>query len=48
MKKTPSDNSPKDNRKACLCKNSTYSTKCCDGSLQAQGIGSLTSQGDSE
>ena len=26
-------------RKACLCKNGTYSVKCCDGSIWAQGIG---------
>jgi len=39
MRKTPSNNSPKNSKRGCLCKDSTYSTKCCDGSLQAQGIG---------
>ncbi len=48
MKKTPSNNSPKNSKRACLCKDSTYSTKCCDGSLQAQGIGSLTNQSNSQ
>jgi|TARA_R110000744_G_scaffold104158_1_gene199498 hypothetical protein len=48
MKKTPSDNSPKSSKQGCLCKNNTYSTKCCDGSLQAQGVGSLTNQGNPE
>ena len=36
---TPSLTSPKGSKRGCLCKNNTYSTKCCDGSLQAQGIG---------
>jgi len=40
-KKTPSRTSPKSSRRGCLCKDNTYSRKCCDGSLQAQGIGSL-------
>ena len=40
--KTPSTTSPKSNDKGCLCPDNTYSTKCCDGSLQAQGIGNLT------
>lgn len=32
--------SPKNNRRACLCLDSdTYSTKCCGGALQQQGIG---------
>ncbi len=33
--------SPKGNKRACLCKNGTYSRKCCDGSLWAQGIGKI-------
>ena len=38
--KTPSKASPREgSRRGCLCSNGTYSTKCCDGSLQAQGIG---------
>ena len=38
---TPSLSSPrKGNRMGCLCKNkNTYSTKCCDKTLPAQGIG---------
>jgi len=40
--KTASRTSPKNNRRGCLCKNGTYNTKCCDGSLQAQGIGNVT------
>ena len=39
--KTPSKASPRaGSRRGCLCENGTYSNKCCDGSLQAQGIGS--------
>lgn len=34
-------NSPQDDERACLCKNGTYSRKCCDGSLWAQGIGRI-------
>lgn len=47
MKKfeTPSRTSPKSSRKGCLCKDNTYSTKCCDGTLRAQGIGSTSSPG---
>ena len=41
---TPSRTSPKGGRRACLCKDNTYSIKCCDGSLRAQGIGSTTTQ----
>jgi hypothetical protein len=29
-------------RRGCLCPNNTYSRKCCDGSLWAQGIGNIT------
>jgi len=40
---TPSRSSPKNGGiRSCLCPNGTYSRKCCDGSLQAQGIGSIT------
>ncbi len=38
---TPSRTSPKTGRKGCLCKDNTYKTKCCDGSLTAQGIGKI-------
>lgn len=40
---TPSRTSPKGGRRACLCEDNTYSIKCCDGSLRAQGIGSTVS-----
>ena len=33
--------SPNNNKRACLCKDNTYSRKCCNGSYQAQGIGSI-------
>ena len=40
--KTPSKTSPKASKRGCLCKNkNTYSRKCCDGSLWAQGIGKI-------
>jgi hypothetical protein len=45
--KTPSYSSPKGGGiRACLCRNGTYSRKCCDGSLMAQGIGSITRNTD--
>lgn len=37
--KTPSRISPKGGKRGCLCADDTYSSKCCDGSLEAQGIG---------
>ena len=40
--KTPSYSSPKGGRRGCLCEDGKYSSKCCDGSLQAQGIGKTT------
>ena len=39
--KTPSWTSPKGGNRGCLCPDGTYSRKCCDGSLQAQGIGNI-------
>lgn len=36
---TPSRTSPKSSKRGCLCKNGKYSKECCNGSLQAQGIG---------
>ncbi len=46
--KTPSKASPREgSRRGCLCSNGTYSTKCCDGSLEAQGIGKTEGTGDS-
>ena len=41
--KTPSRTSPRNGRRACLCEDNTYHRNCCDGSLQAHGIGSITS-----
>lgn len=42
-KYTHSRTSPKDSRRGCLCPDGkTYSIHCCDGSLQAQGIGNIT------
>jgi hypothetical protein len=43
--KTSSETSPKGGNKGCLCEDGSYSKECCDGSLQAQGIGSENSQG---
>jgi hypothetical protein len=40
--KTVSYSSPKGGRRGCICEDGTYSSKCCDGSLQAQGIGMTT------
>ncbi len=37
--KTPSKASPRASKRGCLCDNGKYSVKCCDGSLQAQGVG---------
>lgn len=44
--KTPSWTSPKTNQRGCVCPDETYSTKCCDGSLQAQGIGLIYRKGE--
>ena len=41
-KKTKGKSSPKGGKRGCLCPDGTYSSKCCDGSLQAQGIGKTT------
>ena len=40
-KETVSRTSPKKKKRGCLCKNGTYSIKCCDGTLRAQGIGKI-------
>jgi len=40
--KTKSKTSPKGGKRGCLCKDGKYSSNCCDGSLEAQGIGSIT------
>ena len=40
---THSRTSPKNDKRGCLCPDGkSYSTECCDGSLQAQGIGNIT------
>ncbi len=41
-KYTPSKTSPKGGKRGCLCADNTYSSKCCDGSHQGQGIGNIT------
>jgi hypothetical protein len=41
--KTLSKVSPRGGKRGCLCKDGTYSKKCCDGSLEAQGIGKTAS-----
>jgi hypothetical protein len=40
---TQSKVSPRGGKRGCLCKNGKYSSRCCDGSLQAQGIGKTAS-----
>ena len=41
--RTPSYTSPTNSRRGCLCWDKiTYSRKCCEGTLQAQGIGRIT------
>jgi hypothetical protein len=45
--KTTSYTSPKGGNKGCLCEDGTYKKKCCDGSLQAQGVGSESNQATS-
>ena len=45
--KTLSKTSPKGGRRGCLCEDGTYKAECCDGTLQAQGIGSTVSQSTS-
>lgn len=43
-KKTESKTSPKGGKRGCLCDDGTYKAECCDGTLQAQGVGSLVNQ----
>jgi hypothetical protein len=45
MKATKSKTSPKGGNRGCLCADSTYKKECCNGDLQAQGIGATLSQG---
>lgn len=39
--KTPGRSVPRGRKRGCLCEDNTYHRDCCDGSLQAQGIGSI-------
>ena len=39
---TASRTSPQGGRRGCLCKDNTYNSKCCNGDLQNQGVGSTT------
>jgi len=45
MKATKSKTSPKGGNRGCLCKDGTYKKECCNGDLQAQGVGATLSQG---
>jgi hypothetical protein len=44
-KQTKSRTSPKGGNRGCLCADSTYKKECCNGDLQAQGVGATLSQG---
>lgn len=44
-KSTKSKTSPKGGNRGCLCTDGTYKKECCNGDLQAQGIGATLSQG---
>jgi hypothetical protein len=44
-KATKSKTSPKGGNRGCFCKDGTYKKECCNGDLQAQGIGATLSQG---
>jgi len=39
--------SPKGGKRGCLCKNGKYSSRCCEGKVSEQGIGSLKQQTES-
>ena len=41
--RTASKVSPRGRKRGCLCKNGKYHKDCCDGSLEAQGIGKTAS-----
>ena len=36
--------SPKGGKRGCVCKDGTYSSKCCNGELSEQGIGATVAQ----
>jgi len=44
-KATKSKTSQKGGNRGCLCKDGTYKKECCNGDLQAQGVGATLSQG---
>lgn len=39
--RTPSRTSPKGGSRGCICDDNTYHKDCCDGSIMAQGIGTI-------
>jgi hypothetical protein len=41
LQETPGLSSPRGSKRGCLCKDNTYSRKCCNGALRAQGIGNI-------
>jgi hypothetical protein len=43
--RTLSKVSPRGGKRGCLCKDGKYRKECCDGSLEAQGIGKTTGTG---
>jgi len=44
MKATKSKTSPVGGKRGCLCKDGTYNKECCNGDLQAQGVGATEGQ----
>jgi len=36
---------PSGSRRGCMCKDGTYSRKCCDGTLRSQGVGRISGVG---
>ncbi len=45
-KETASYSSPKGGQRGCLCRDGkTYSRKCCNGTMRAQGLGKITLTG---
>jgi len=44
MKKTPSRINKSKGKRGCLCDDNTYSYKCCDGTIWAEGIGVTQNQ----
>lgn len=36
---------PKGKKRGCMCKDGTYSRKCCDGTYRSQGVGRITGEG---